>query len=56
MDRLDDRYRKSSIRNEGLDILKTDKELREALLEVLQTDMLRTDSANCKLSMNSKAT
>ena len=47
MDRLDDRYRNSSLRNERLDILKTDKEPDEALLETLRDSLLK-DKANVR--------
>ena len=47
MDRLDDRYRNSSLRNERLDILKTDKEPDEALLEALRDSLLK-DKANVR--------
>ena len=50
MDRLDDRYRNSSLRNERLDILKTDKEPDEALLEALRDSLLkgRPNKANVR--------
>ena len=47
MDPLDDRYRNSSLRNERLDILKTDKEPDEALLETLRDSLLK-DKANVR--------
>ena len=47
MDPLDDRYRNSSLRNERLDILKTDKEPDEALLEALRDSLLK-DKANVR--------
>ena len=47
MDLLNDRYRNSSLRNERLDILKTDKEPDEALLETLRDSLLK-DKANVR--------